>query len=109
MAARRSLFERMPFATGYAVETAMLFHARDALGGIGGMAQVDLDVRLNHHQPLRQLAPMAYAVLRVVLERLRAEGRLRDDHAPPLQTADGGLVQVELVERPPYATLGAHA
>ena len=43
---------------------------------------------------------MAYAVLRVILERLRAEGRLLDDHAPPLQTADGRLIQVELIERP---------
>jgi glucosyl-3-phosphoglycerate synthase len=109
VAARRVLLERLPFATGYAVETAMLLHARDALGGTDRMAQVDLDVRLNPHQPLRQLAPMAYAVLRVILERLRAEGRLADDHAPPLQTADGGLVHVEIVERPPYATLRAHA
>jgi glucosyl-3-phosphoglycerate synthase len=109
VAARRELFERIPFATGYAVETAMLLHARDALGGTEGMAQVDLDVRLNRHQSLRQLGPMAYAVLRVVLERLRAEGRLLDDHAPPLQTAEGGLVQVELVERPPYATLRTRA
>jgi glucosyl-3-phosphoglycerate synthase len=109
VAARRELFERIPFATGYAVETAMLLHARDALGGTEGMAQVDLDVRLNRHQSLRQLGPMAYAVLRVILERLRAEGRLLDDHAPPLQTAEGGLVQVELVERPPYATLRARA
>jgi hypothetical protein len=73
------------------------------------MAQVDLDVRLNSHQPLRDLAPMAYAVLRVILERLRDEGRLRDGHTPPLQTADGGLVQVEVVERPPFATLRAVA
>ena len=74
------------------------------------MAQVDLDVRL---QP-PPAAPGArarwrYAVLRVVLERLRAEGRLLDDPAPPFQTADGGLVQVEIVERPPYATLRARA
>lgn len=109
VALRRRLLERIPFATGYAVETAMLLHARDALGGIDHMAQVDLDVRLNRHQPLPDLAPMAYAVLRVILERLRAEGRLRDDHVPPLQTADGGLVQVELVERPPYATLRSAA
>jgi glucosyl-3-phosphoglycerate synthase len=109
VAARRSLFERIPFASGYAVETAMLLHARDALGGTDCMAQVDLDVRVNDHQPLRDLGPMAYAVLRVILERLRAEGRLVDGHAPPLQTADGGLIQVELVERPPYATLGARA
>jgi glucosyl-3-phosphoglycerate synthase len=109
VAARRALLERLPFATGYAVETAMLLHARDALGGTDGMAQVDLDVRLNRHQPLRQLSTMAYAVLRVMLERLRTEGRLLDGPAPPLQTADGGLVQVEVVERPPYATLRARA
>jgi glucosyl-3-phosphoglycerate synthase len=105
VAARRSFFDRLRFACGYAVETAMLLHARDALGGTGGMAQVDLDVRQNRHQPLHQLGPMSYAVLRVILEQLRADGRLLDDHAPPLQTADGRLVQVELVERPPYATL----
>jgi glucosyl-3-phosphoglycerate synthase len=109
VAMRRGLLERMPFATGYAVETAMLLHARDALGGTTGMAQVDLDLRLNSHQPLRDLAPMAYAVLGVILERLRDEGRLRDRHTPPLQTADGGLVQVEVVERPPFATLRAAA
>jgi glucosyl-3-phosphoglycerate synthase len=109
VAMRRPLLERLPFATGYAVETAMLLHARDALGGTDGMAQVDLDVRLNPHKPLSRLGPMAYAVLTVILERLRAEGRLLDDHSPPLQTADGGLVHVELVERPPYATLRAHA
>jgi glucosyl-3-phosphoglycerate synthase len=109
VAARRAFFDRMPFATGYAVETSMLLHARDQLGGTDGMAEVNLEVRHNYHQPLLDLAPMAYAVLRVILERLRREGRLLDDHAPPLQTADGRLVQVELVERPPYATQRARA
>jgi glucosyl-3-phosphoglycerate synthase len=109
VAARRTLLERIPFASGYAVETAMLLHARDALGGTDGMAQVDLDVRLNPHQPLRELGPMAYSVLRVIHERLHAEGRLLDDQAPPFQTADGGLVQVEIVERPPHARLRARA
>jgi glucosyl-3-phosphoglycerate synthase len=104
VAARRKVFERLPFATGYALETSMLLHARD-LVGVGTMAQVDLEERRNHHQPLPNLGPMAYAVLRVILERLRGEGRLRDDHAPPLQTAGGQLVQVELVERPPFASL----
>jgi glucosyl-3-phosphoglycerate synthase len=109
VAARRRFFDRLPFATGYAIETSMLLHARDELGGTYGMAQVDLDVRQNYHQPLPQLGPMAYAVLRVVLERLRADGRLRDDHAPPLQTADGQLIQVEIIERPPYASIRARA
>ena len=90
VAARRDFFDRLPFATGYAVETAMLLDARDLLGGTAGMAQVDLDVRRNRHQPLPELGPMAYAVLRVVLDRLRADGRLLDDHAPPLQTATAG-------------------
>jgi len=109
VAARRTLFDRLPFAIGYAIETSMLLHARDELGGTDGMAQVDLDVRHNRHQELCDLGPMAYAVLRVILERLRRDGRLRDDHAPPLQTADGQLIQVELIERPPFATLRAPA
>ena len=109
VAARRNFFDRLPFATGYAIETSMLLHARDELGGTYGMAQVDLDVRHNYHQPLPQLGPMAYSVLRVILERLRADGRLRDDHAPPLQTADGQLIQVEVIERPPYASIRARA
>jgi glucosyl-3-phosphoglycerate synthase len=109
VAARRSFFDRLPFATGYAIETSMLLHARDRLAGTEGMAQVDLDERQNHHQPLPALGPMAYAVLRVILERLRREGRLLDDHAPPFQTADGQLIQVELIERPPYASLRARA
>jgi glucosyl-3-phosphoglycerate synthase len=109
VAARRSFFDQLPFATGYAIETSMLLHARDLLGGTDGMAQVDLEERRNHHQSLRALGPMSYAVLRVILERLRAEGRLNDDHAPPFQTADGQLIQVEVVERPPYATLRARA
>ncbi|GBD46772.1 Glucosyl-3-phosphoglycerate synthase [bacterium HR41] len=106
VAARRALLERIPFATGYAIETSMLLHVRD-LVGVDAMVQVDLEERRNRHQPLPDLAPMAYAVLRVILERLRREGRLLDDHAPPLQTADGRLVQVEVVERPPFISLGA--
>jgi glucosyl-3-phosphoglycerate synthase len=109
VAASRAFFDELPFATGYAIETSMLLHARDALGGTDGMAQVDLEERHNRHQSLPALGPMAYAVLRVFLERLRAEGRLLDDHAPPFQAADGRLIQVELVERPPYATLRARA
>jgi glucosyl-3-phosphoglycerate synthase len=109
VAARRSFFDQLPFATGYAIETSMLLHARDLLRGTDGMAQVDLEERRNHHQPLRALGPMAYAVLRVILERLREEGRLLDDQTPPFQTAEGQLIQVEIVERPPYATLRARA
>lgn len=94
VAARRALLERIPFATGYAVETAMLLDVRDAVG-VEAMCQVDLGERLNRHQPLEDLGPMADEVLRTVLERLRAEGRLLDDYASPV------------VRRLPRAALGA--
>jgi glucosyl-3-phosphoglycerate synthase len=109
VAARRELFHRIPFTSGYAVETAMLLAAHDLLGGTVGMAQVDLDVRRNRHQPLSELGPMAYAVLQVVMDRLRAEGRLLDGDAPPFRAADGRLVRVDLVERPPFVTQRAAA
>ena len=109
VAARRSLLHRIPFAGGYAVETSMLLDVRQELGGLEGMAQVDLHSRRNDHQPLAQLAPMAYAVVRVIHERLRREGRLLDGEPPPLQAADGRLVQVELIERPPFSTVRAMA
>jgi len=94
IAARRELLERLPFSTGYAVEMAMLLDAYREVG-LDGMAQVDLDVRQNRHQPLKALAPMADAVLAAVSVRLAREGRLVGvDVAPP-------------VERPPLATLAA--
>ncbi|MBN1528089.1 MAG: glucosyl-3-phosphoglycerate synthase [Thermoleophilaceae bacterium] len=90
VAARRELFHSLPFATGYAVETAMLLDAHELLGGTGGMAEVDLDVRRNRHKPLAELGPMAGEVLSVVIERLQRDGRLLD--------ADG-----RVVARPPFA------
>jgi glucosyl-3-phosphoglycerate synthase len=68
IAARRSLLERLPFATGYAVEIAMLIDAYE-LVGIDAIAEVDLDERQNRHQPLSELGPMATAVMRAVLDR----------------------------------------
>jgi glucosyl-3-phosphoglycerate synthase len=109
VAARASFFGQLPFACGYAVETSMLLHARAVLGGTAGMAQVDLDVRRNSHQTLSDLAPMAYAVLSVVVDRLQAEGRLAKEPIPPFQAADGRLVEVEMLERPPLAGLRAPA
>jgi glucosyl-3-phosphoglycerate synthase len=92
IAARRELLEQLPFATGYAVEIAMLIDAYE-LAGIGAIAQVDLDERQNRHQPLSELGPMAAAVLRAVAERT-------------------GMVDEpsgRIVERPPMASLRAAA
>ena len=80
---------RLPFATGYAVEIAMLIDAYE-VAGIEAIAQVDLDERQNRHQPLSELGPMATAVLRAVAER-------------------AGITEERIVERPPMASLRAAA
>jgi glucosyl-3-phosphoglycerate synthase len=111
LAARRELLERLPFVTGYGVDIALLLDAhREA--GLEGLAQVDLAVRQNAHQPLRDLGPMAFAVLRAVATRLEREGRL---HGPLpasfLVPGEGELaaLDAEPVERPPLVTLRAAA
>jgi glucosyl-3-phosphoglycerate synthase len=65
IAARRTLLERLPFTTGYGIEIAMLLDVLEAVG-LEGMAQVDLDVHHNRHQPLLALSAMAYEVLAVI-------------------------------------------
>jgi glucosyl-3-phosphoglycerate synthase len=89
VAARRELLEQLPFATGYAVEIAMLIDAA-AAAGADAIAQVDLDVRQNRHQRLSDLGPMAGAVAGAVLSR-------------------AGVVDSPIVERPPMASLRAAA
>jgi glucosyl-3-phosphoglycerate synthase len=75
MAARRALLWRLPFSTGYAVETALLLDVHREVG-LRGLAQVDLDVRQNDHKPLPELAPMADEVLAAVTVRLERSGLL---------------------------------
>jgi glucosyl-3-phosphoglycerate synthase len=111
IAARRELLERLPFATGYGVDIGLLIDAY-SVAGLEAIAQVDLEVRQNAHQPLRDLGPMAYAVLRAVAVRLEREGRLRGP-LPATFTATGldgpevGLT--DPVERPPLRTQRAAA
>jgi glucosyl-3-phosphoglycerate synthase len=105
IAARRSLLERLPFMTGYGVEMAMLLDVLDAVG-LDGMAQVDLDLRRNSHQPLLDLSAMSYCVLRVIAARLEREGRLLGLD-PGALLLDGRDVSVPPLERPPMATAAA--
>jgi glucosyl-3-phosphoglycerate synthase len=111
IAARRELLVQLPFVTGYGVDIALLLDAY-RVAGLDALAQVDLDVRQNDHQPLRDLGPMAYAVLQAVASRLEREGRLRGP-LPSTFMAQGpdGLRTVvsEAVERPPLADLRAVA
>jgi glucosyl-3-phosphoglycerate synthase len=83
----------LPFATGYAVDMALLIDAWRAVGA-GGLAQVDLVVRQNQHQPLEALGPMAAEVLAAVTSRVERDGRLApEDGVTPL------------LERPPMRSV----
>jgi glucosyl-3-phosphoglycerate synthase len=73
--ARRELLECIPFATGYGVEIAMLIDVWRELG-LDGIAQVDLEVHRNRHQPLAALREMSEVVLATVGRRLEQDGRL---------------------------------
>jgi glucosyl-3-phosphoglycerate synthase len=107
IAARRELLERLPFATGYGVDIGLLLDAY-RLAGLEALAQVDLDVRQNAHQPLRDLGPMASAVLHAVAIRLEREGRLRGP-LPPVVAEGSGARGSAPVERPPHESLRAAA
>jgi glucosyl-3-phosphoglycerate synthase len=92
VAATRELLESVPFATGYGVEIAMLIDVWRA-AGLEAIAQVDLDVHRNRHQPLSALSEMARTVLATMLARLPDGTRVAAPEVPP--------------ERPPLATLSA--
>jgi len=98
IAARRDLLVSLPFATGYAVDIALLIDAWRAVG-MEGLAQVDLDVRQNRHQPLASLGPMAAEVLAGIASRMERDGRLSDAgegapllERPPLRDAHHTLL-----------------
>jgi len=106
LAATRDLLLRLPFATGYAVEIAMLIDAWREVG-LDALAQVDIEMRQNRHQPLAELTPMAYAVLRAVCTRLEREGRLNELDESELLLPRETLEErgVPLTERPPLASI----
>ncbi|HUA06454.1 MAG TPA: glucosyl-3-phosphoglycerate synthase [Solirubrobacteraceae bacterium] len=107
IAAHRELLEQLPFATGYGVDIGLLIDTY-ALAGLDAIAQVDLDVRQNAHQALRDLGPMAYAVLRAVSVRLEREGRLRGPLPATFTPAGAAGLHPEIaepVERPPLRSL----
>lgn len=68
-AGRRKALERVPFYTGYGVETALLIDLLTQFG-LEALAQTDLEVRVHHNQPLVGLSKMAFALHQVFIERI---------------------------------------
>jgi glucosyl-3-phosphoglycerate synthase len=74
-AGRRELLERLPFFSGYGVETG---HLIDILEGFGlnRIAQCDLGERIHRNQELFDLAKMAFAIMQVAVKRLGDRHRI---------------------------------
>jgi glucosyl-3-phosphoglycerate synthase len=119
-AARRDLFNKVPFFTGYGVEIGMMIDVFAEVG-LEGMAQVDLGTRQNRHQSLASLTRMSSVVLRTVAMREGLAQRELDGDEPGLwelrqpetylhavATEDGLRLDEhlnELIERPPMVRL----
>ena len=108
IAARRSLLDSIPYATGYGVEIAMLVDVWRARG-LDRMAQVGLGSKRNSHQGLAELSGMAREVIEALLARTGADaGAAREDAgnaALPLPPT----ARRRLETRPPMAELAASA
>jgi glucosyl-3-phosphoglycerate synthase len=74
-AGRRKLFEKIPFFTGYGVETAMLIDIQKKFG-LKKMAQVDLFKRVHRNQSLVNLSKMSFGILQVFAKRANTLGKL---------------------------------
>jgi glucosyl-3-phosphoglycerate synthase len=74
-AGRRSLLERVPFFTGYAVEIGLLIDILDQ-AGLSAIGQVDLERRIHRNQPLPNLSQMAYVILQGAIRKLEERHRI---------------------------------
>ncbi len=74
-AGRRSVLERIPFFTGYGVETAMLIDIQKKFG-LRKICQVDLKTRVHRNQSLASLSNMSFGILGVFAKRANTLGKL---------------------------------
>jgi glucosyl-3-phosphoglycerate synthase len=105
-AARRDVFEQVPFVDGYGVDLALVIDVA-ARWGVGAMAQCDLAERVHRNRPLIELGPQALAIVQVALSRA---GLSPEDLAPwesRLVRPGQEPLTVSLSQRPPLATVAA--
>jgi glucosyl-3-phosphoglycerate synthase len=75
-AGRRQALERLPFFTGYGVETGLLIDILETFG-LQAIAQVDLLERIHHNKSLRSLSQMSFAIIQVVIRHLEDRHKVR--------------------------------
>lgn len=68
---RRSALEQFSFFSGYGVEIGLLIDMLEKLG-LNAIAQVDLQERIHHNQPLEALSKMSFAIIQAVIRKLES-------------------------------------
>jgi glucosyl-3-phosphoglycerate synthase len=66
---RRKVLEQLPFFSGYGVEIGLLIDMLEKFG-LRSIAQVDLQERIHHNQPLEALGKMSFAIIQAVIRKL---------------------------------------
>ena len=67
----RAALEQLSFFSGYGVEIGLLIDMLDKFG-LTSIAQVDLQERIHHNQPLEALSKMSFAIIQAVIRKLEA-------------------------------------
>ncbi len=116
-AGRREVLARVPFVSGYGVETAMLIDLLE-LVGLDALAQVDLGERKHRHQDTAALGRMSAQIMLTAWSRLQQRGWANPEMLPTalltqfrrggsdaLPNLDREIVvnDVAVAERPPLA------
>jgi glucosyl-3-phosphoglycerate synthase len=66
---RRTVLTQLPFFSGYGVEIGLLIDVAERFG-LHAIAQVDLQERIHHNQPLEALSKMSFAIIQAVSRKL---------------------------------------
>ncbi len=106
LAVRRELLARLPFATGYGLEIAMLVDVLE-LVGLDAMAQADIGERQHRHHSDAALGRMSAEVLAAVLAR--RDSGARGDRLVQFSRGEDGFdvhtTDVRVAVLPPVASL----
>lgn len=114
---RRSALEKLPFSSGYGVETGLLIDTLETFG-LRAIGQVDLIERIHHNQQLTALSKMSFAIIQTVMRKLNRRYGFqipRDiNRSMKIIRHEKGhfFLEVEEIaerERPPIATLPEYA
>lgn len=113
---RRTALEQMPFSSGYGVEIGLVIDLFEKFG-LSAIAQVDLQERIHHNQPLESLGKMSFAIIQTVVRRMekRYGTKMLEDVNKSMKMIRYGqqrlLLDVEEIaelERPPMAELAEY-